>query len=157
VGGPLQVADTVKCGVVVAGGSRDSTLDSAQRAERLGYDSIWVGDHLSFHIPILESLTLLSFLAAATERVTLGTAVYLAPLRPPVAIAKITSTLDVLSAGRLTLGIGVGGEFPPEFEGVGVPVAERGSRTDETIEILRRLWSEDAVVHEGRHFRFGPL
>ncbi|MFP8879185.1 MAG: LLM class flavin-dependent oxidoreductase [Myxococcota bacterium] len=155
--GPLQLHDEVRCGVVAAGGSRESALRAARNAEALGYDSIWAGDHISFHIPILESLTLLSFLAAATERIALGTAVYLMPLRPPALIAKITSTLDVLSGGRLTLGIGVGGEFPPEFEASGVPVTERGSRTDEAIEVVRRLWTEDRVEHRGRHFEFGPV
>jgi probable F420-dependent oxidoreductase len=112
---------------------------------------------VSFHIPIIESLTLLSFAAAVTERIRLGTSVYLLPLRNPTTIAKVTSSLDVLSGGRLTLGVGVGGEFPPEFEAVGVPVAERGARADEAIEILRRLWTEDGVVHEGAHFRFGAI
>jgi probable F420-dependent oxidoreductase len=157
VTGPLQLNDDVRCGVVATGGSREAALRAARDAEALGYDSIWAGDHISFHIPILESLTLLSFLAAATERITLGTAVYLMPLRPPALIAKITSTLDVLSGGRLTLGIGVGGEFPPEFEASGVPVAQRGSRTDEAIEVVRRLWTEDRVEHHGRHFEFGPI
>ena len=147
----------MRCGVVVAGGSRDGVLASAQRAEELGFDSLWVGDHVSFHIPILESLTLLSFIAAATERIRLGTAVFLVPLRQPVTIAKVTSTLDLLSGGRLTLGVGVGGEFPPEFEASGVPVSERGARTDEAIGILRRLWSEDRVEHRGVHFDFGPI
>ena len=155
--GPLKLGDSIRCGVVVSGGSRHSALAAGRRAEELGFDSIWVGDHISFHIPILESLTLLSFLAGVTERVTLGTAVYLVPLRGPTAIAKITSTLDVLSSGRLILGVGVGGEFPPEFEASGVPVEERGSRTDEAIAVMRRLWTEDRVAHEGAHFRFGPV
>ena len=96
-------------------------------------------------------------MAGVTERVRLCTGVYLVPLRHPTTTAKVSSTLDVLSGGRLTLGVGVGGEFPPEFEAVGVPVEERGPRTDEGIEILRRLWNEEKVVHEGRHFRFGPV
>jgi alkanesulfonate monooxygenase SsuD/methylene tetrahydromethanopterin reductase-like flavin-dependent oxidoreductase (luciferase family) len=83
--------------------------------------------------------------------------VYLVPLRHPTLVAKITSTLDRLAGGRLVLGVGVGGEFPPEFEAVGVPLAERGSRADESIPLLRRLWTEDRVAHAGRHFRFGPV
>jgi probable F420-dependent oxidoreductase len=157
VTGPLQLVDEIRCGVVASGGSRETVLRAARSAEALGYDSIWAGDHISFHIPILESLTLLSFMAAATERITLGTAVYLMPLRPPALIAKVTSTLDLLSGGRLTLGIGVGGEFPPEFEASGVPVAERGARTNEAIEVVRRLWTEDRVEHRGQHFNFGPV
>lgn len=88
---------------------------------------------------------------------TLGTAVYLLPLRHPTLTAKVTSTLDLLSGGRLVLGVGVGGEFPPEFDATGVPVEERGPRTDEAIGVLRRLWTENAVAHEGRHFSFGPV
>jgi probable F420-dependent oxidoreductase len=143
--------------MVLAGGGRAEVLRGARAIEAAGFDSLWVGDHLSFHIPILESLTVLSFAAAATERIRLGTSVYLLPLRHPTTTAKVTSSLDVLSDGRLTLGVGVGGEFPPEFEAVGVPLEERGPRTDEAIGILRRLWSEDAVVHQGRHYRLGPV
>jgi probable F420-dependent oxidoreductase len=154
---PLVLNGAIRCGMVMAGQDRSSVLDLAGKIESAGFDSVWVGDHVSFHIPILESLTLLSFVAAATERVRLCTGIYLAPLRHPTISAKMTSTLDVLSGGRLTLGIGVGGEFPPEFEACGVPVAERGSRTDESIEVMRRLWSEDRVEHAGRHFQFGPV
>jgi len=153
----MQLSDTARAGAVLSGTDRASVLSLARRIEEIGFDSIWVGDHISFHIPILESLTLLSFVAGVTERVQLGTAVYLVPLRHPTTIAKVTSTLDVLSGGRLNLGVGVGGEFPPEFEASGVPVEERGSRTDEAMALLRRLWSEDAVRHEGRHFRLGPV
>jgi len=154
---PLLLQDELRCGMVMAAQDRDGVLELATRIEGAGFDSIWVGDHISFHIPILESLTLLSFLAAATHRVRLCTGVYLVPLRHPTTSAKVVSTLDVLSGGRLSLGVGVGGEFPPEFEASGVPVAERGARTDEGIEVMRRLWSEDAVAHEGAHFRFGPV
>ena len=153
----LKLDGSLRCGMVVAAGSPDDLKAQAARIEAAGLDSIWVGDHVSFHIPILESLTLLSFLAAATERVRLCTGVYLLPLRHPTLIAKITSTLDQLAGGRLTLGVGVGGEFPPEFDAVGVPVAERGARADEAIEILRRLWAEDRVEHHGRHFDLGPV
>lgn len=154
---PLPVEDRVRIGMVCAGSDRESVLKIARGCEATGFDSLWLGDHLSFHVPILESGSMLSFLAAATERITLGTSVYLLPLRPPVVAAKTIAAADVLSAGRVVLGVGVGGEFPPEFEAAGVPVAERGSRTDEAIPLLRRLWSEDGVVHEGRHFHFGPV
>lgn len=142
---------------MLGGGSGAQVVDLSRRIEKLGFDSIFVGDHVSFHVPILDSLTLLTYAAAATERVSLGTAVYLLPLRHPTLTAKVTSTLDFLSGGRLVLGVGVGGEFPPEFDATGVPVAERGPRTDEAIEVLRRLWTEKGVVHKGRHFSFGPV
>lgn len=153
----LELDGRPRCGLVLTALGRTPALRLAGRAEALGFDSLWVGDHVSFHVPIPDSLTLLAFAAAATERVLLGTAVYLLPLRHPTLAAKSAAMLDVLSGGRLVLGVGVGGEFPPEFEAVGVPVRERGARTDEAIPLLRRLWQEDGVVHAGRHFRFGPI
>ena len=154
---PLVLPDQLRCGMVMAGQDPVGVRDLARRIETAGFDSIWAGDHISFHIPIMESLTLLSYIAAVTERVRLCTGVYLVPLRNPTTSAKVISTLDVLSNGRVTLGVGVGGEFPPEFEACAVPVEERGPRTDEGIEIYRRLWSEDAVEHRGKYFSFGPV
>ena len=154
---PLILSDHLECGTVISGQDRASVLALARRIENSGLDSAWVGDHISFYIPILESLTLLSFVAAATERIRLGTGIYLMPLRHPTTTAKVASTLDVLSGGRLTLGVGVGGEFPPEFEASGIPVTERGPRTDESIEVVRRLWREEGVEHRGEHFNFGPI
>ena len=153
----LATPEALRCGLVLAAQEGDAARRLAQRAEALGFDSLWAGDHVSFHVPIADSLTLLAYAAGATSRIGLGTAVYLVPLRHPTLAAKATSTLDRLAGGRLVLGVGVGGEFPPEFEAVGVPVAERGARTDEAIPLLRRLWTEDRVSHEGRHFHFGPV
>ena len=153
----LIIDEKLRCGTVIGGVDGQDVIDLARKVERAGFESVWVGDHVSFYIPILESLTALAFVAGVTERVRLCTGVYLMPLRNPTVTAKVTSTLDVLSGGRLTLGVGVGGEFPPEFEACAVPVAERGSRTDEGIEILRRLWTEEGVSHKGDHFDFGPV
>lgn len=155
--GELILDEGLSCGTVIGANDRQGLLDLARRVEEVGFDSAWVGDHISFYIPILESLTALAFVAGVTERIRLCTGVYLMPLRNPTITAKVTATLDVLSGGRLTLGVGVGGEFPPEFEASGVPLAERGPRTDEGIEILRRLWTEEAVEHRGEHFSFGPV
>ena len=154
---PFEIEDRFRCGMVIGRGDSESIAALAQRAENAALDSIWVGDHISFYIPILESLTLLSYMAGATSRIELCTGVYLLPLRNPTTTAKVTSTLDVLSGGRLKLGVGVGGEFPAEFEASGVPLDERGSRADEAIEILRKLWNEEGVEHAGRHFSFGPV
>jgi len=154
---PLPLDSAVRCGLTLAGLSRDTALQQARAAEGLGFDSLWVGDHIAFHMPLLESLSLLSFLAGVTERVLLGTGVYLLPLRHPTLAAKAAATADLLSGGRVILGVGVGGEYPPEFEASGVPVRERGSRMDEAIPLLRRLWTEARVAHEGKHYRFGPI
>ena len=90
--------------------------------EELGYDSVWTGDHVSFHDPIYESLTLLaSYAGDHHARSSSAPRVYLLALRPSAIAAKVTSTLDVLSGGRLIFGVGVGGENPKEFEVCGVP------------------------------------
>src|SRR5438552_5738204 len=103
----------------------------AKRVEALGFHSLWTGDHVSFHTPIYESLTLLSAYASITSRIKLGTAVYLLALRHPTIAAKITASLDALSGGRLIFGAGVGGENPKEFEASGVPHREPGARVNE--------------------------
>ena len=126
----------------------------ARRVEELGYESVWTGDHVSFHNPLYESLTLLSTYAAITSRVRLGTAVYLLALRSAAIAAKITSTLDVLSGGRPIFGVGVGGENPKEFEVCGVPHAERGARVSEAVDVVRTLWRDTPASFKGRFTRF---
>src|SRR5262245_39534061 len=155
--GMLRLDDRVRIGMMFPAGERAESLRYAARAEAAGLDSLWVGDHVAFHVPIPDAFTMLAFLAAATERVQLGTAVYLLPLRPPVQVAKAAAAIDRLSNGRLVFGVGVGGEYPPEFEASGVAVGERGARIDEAIPLLRRLWREERVAHAGRFFRFGPI
>lgn len=153
----LRLDDRVQVGVRVTGLSRAAAQQQIRRIESHGYDSLWVTDHLAFHVPVTDPMALLAFAAGVTERITLGTSVYLLPLRSALATAKQAASVDMLSGGRLVLGVGVGGEYPPEFEAAGVEVSSRGSRTDEAIPLLRRLWSEKRVAHEGRHARFGPL
>jgi probable F420-dependent oxidoreductase len=125
--------------------------------DRSGYDSLWVGDHISFALAILDPLLQLAQAAVASPRLQLGTAVYLLPLRHPTPVAKQVSTLDHLTEGRFIFGVGVGGEFPKEYEACGVPIAERGARLSESLAVLRALWSGDAVSHEGRFFQFKDI
>jgi probable F420-dependent oxidoreductase len=125
-----------------------------RRVEALGFDSVWCGDHVSFNLPLYESLTLLASYASITERIRLGSAVYLLALRPPAVAAKVTSTLDVLSGGRLIFGVGVGGENPTEFEAVGVPHRERGARVSEAIDVVRALWRDTPATFKGRFTQF---
>src|SRR2546428_7946911 len=96
--------------------------------EATGYDSVWTGDHMSFHNPIHESLTLLASYAPITQRIKLGVAVYLLALRAPAAAAKMAATHDVLSAGRLAFRGAAGGENPQEFDLCGVPPTASGPR-----------------------------
>jgi probable F420-dependent oxidoreductase len=132
-------------------------LRHAEIAERQGYDSIWVGEHIAGHVPTLDALTVLSAFAARTSRIGLGTAIVLLPLKTPASVAKAASTVDVISGGRLTLGVGVGGEIPKEFEVSGVPIGERGARADEAIEILRKLWRAPGATHKGRFHQFADI
>jgi probable F420-dependent oxidoreductase len=132
----------------------EEQLALAERVEALGFDSLWCGDHVMFHIPLYESLTLLSFYAARTRRIKVGTAVYLLALRHPTVVAKVTASLDALSGGRLIFGVGVGGEIPKEFEACGVPLGERGARVDEGIQVLRTLWARSPASFSGRFVTF---
>ncbi len=126
----------------------------ASWTEALGFDSLWTGDHVSFHHPLYDCLTLLASFASITRRVRLGSAVYLLALRHPTVTAKITSTLDVLSGGRLIFGVGVGGENPKEFEACGIPHVERGARVNEGIEVVRALWRDSLATYKGRFAQF---
>jgi probable F420-dependent oxidoreductase len=128
----------------------------AQTAETLGYDSIWAGDHISYRNPILDVVVALSTFAAVTERITIGAGVVLLPLRHPSVVAKEFSSLDYVSGGRVILGVGVGGEGAKDFEAVGVPVRERGSRTDDAMRALRALFSGSGT-YSGRFFSFQDI
>jgi probable F420-dependent oxidoreductase len=125
----------------------------AERAEALGYDRLWAGDHVVFHVPRYEIFTTLATVAARTRRISIGPGVLLLCLRNPVHVAQAMATLDHLSGGRLVLGVGVGGEHPKEFEASGVAVRERGARTDEALVLLKKLWDEPSVDHDGRFWK----
>jgi probable F420-dependent oxidoreductase len=128
-----------------------------RRVERSGFDSLWVGDHVAFTVSILDPLLTLAQAAVVSRRLLLGTCVYLLPLRHPALVAKQVATLDHLCEGRFVFGVGVGGEFPKEYEVCGVPLAERGARLSESIAVLRKLWSGAAASHTGRFFRFADV
>jgi len=129
-------------------------FELVQRLEAVGYDSVWTGDHMSFHNPIHESITLLATYAPITKRIKLGVGVYLLALRSPAVAAKQAATLDVLSGGRLVIGVGVGGENPKEFELCGIPHKERGARVNEAIDAVRTLWRDTPASFHGRFTRF---
>ncbi len=137
------------------GGPADGGLPEVVRLlDALGFDSLWSGDHVAYAGPILDPLIQLAQAAALSDRLIVGTAVYLLPLRHPAPVAKQVATLDSVSKGRVILGVGVGGEFPIEFQLCGVPVEERGARLGEGIRVLRKLWSGEPVAHEGRFYSF---
>ena len=132
----------------------DEMRTLVELVDRSGYDSLWVGDHISFALPILDPLLQLAQAAVMSRRLLLGTDVYLLPLRHSTPVAKMVSSLDHLTEGRLIFGVGVGGEFPKEYEASGVPIGERGARLTESLTVLRKLWSGEPVSHTGRFFPF---
>lgn len=126
--------------------------DFFREADELGFDSLWVIDRISHQTAkVLDPLTVLSYAAAATSRIRLGTAVLLFPFRSPVLIAKSAATLDYLSGGRLTLGVSLGGGYR-EYQALGVPIRERVGRLREGLEIMRKLWTESEVTFHGRFY-----
>lgn len=154
----------------------DALAVTARAADEMGFDCLWVPDHLVFGedikdrypynengrapfstaTPFMEPLATLAYVAAVTERIKLGTAIYILPLRNPVVTAKVAATVDVLSKGRLVFGIGVGW-MEEEFTTAGEEFHTRGARTDESIHVMKALWTEDEAEYNGRYYTFGPV
>lgn len=137
-------------------------LELAVEAEALGYHSVWVSEHL-FHAeyvakrladrPYHEALTVLTAVAAVTQRVRLGTSVLVLPWHHPARLGKAIATLDHLSAGRVDLGVGVA-ITEDEFANLGIPFHDRGKRTDDILAALLALWEQDIPTHNGPYFSF---
>jgi alkanesulfonate monooxygenase len=127
----------------------------AARAEALGFESLWAWDHILLGVepsfPIIDSITTLGAVAARTTRIKLGTGVLVLPLRNPTVAAKAIGTLDVISKGRLILGVAAGW-YAREFDAVGVPFTQRGRLFERNFEILTRLWTEDRVTLQADEF-----
>jgi probable F420-dependent oxidoreductase len=149
------VASSIEFGVALT--SVKGVVEFARSAERLGYDYLTCGEHVMFHGPVSNSLIALAMAAGATEKIKLMSSIVLLPLYNPVMLAKQAAVLDVASGGRYHLGIGIGGEFPKEFEAIGVPVKQRASRSNEALELIRRLWTERDVTFNGRYSRFSGV
>jgi probable F420-dependent oxidoreductase len=135
-------------------------LIMAERAEEAGFHSVWVGDSITAK-PRLEALATLGALAVRTSRVKLGTAVLLAALRHPLVLAHAVASLEVLSTGRIILGVGAGRGgrqiLAQEFENCGIPFMERGQRLHEVLEICRRLWTETPVSYHGKYYQLSDV
>jgi probable F420-dependent oxidoreductase len=134
-------------------------LELAEHAEALGFDSVWVGDSVLAR-PRFEALTTLAAIAARTQRVQLGTAVLLPMLRHPVMLANEVANLDHVAHERLILGVGIGGNNPAvaqEFAACGVSIARRVGLFEETITLMRRLWTEPEVTFQGRYFQLQSI
>jgi probable F420-dependent oxidoreductase len=132
-------------------------LDQASYAEELGFDSIWLSEHHFTDEGYLPSMpVVLGALSERTSRVRLGTAVLLAPLHHPLKLAEDLAVVDQLSGGRLDVGLAPGYR-PKEFSVLDVPKRERGTRTDETIELLRLAWTGETFSYSGQHFQFSDV
>jgi len=136
---------------------------AARQAEELGFDDVWAADHIAVPVGVpyppsflVESVVTLSFAAAVTQRVGLGTSVLVLPLRRPVVAAKQLASLDLLSSGRLILGVGAGW-LEAEFDACGVPFERRGDLTDEAIDVLRACWSASPTSFEGPTVAFTDM
>jgi len=131
--------------------------DLTDLCERSAIDSIWFSDRLSSPLPVPEAMTTLAAIAARTVRLKFGPSVLVLPYRTPLVAAKEMATIDYLSGGRLLPAVGIGVELPKEFEASGVPFKERGRRTDEAIQVIRRLWLEDEVTFHGEFYRLDRI
>src|ERR1044071_8093192 len=150
--------------------TRATLMQAAQQAESLGFDSVWTADRIiipweiktsypyasgeRFIVPpdrpFLEPLTCLAFLAGCTEKITLGMSVMVLPYRHPLYWAKIATTIDQLSTGRLIMGVGVGW-MQEEFAALNAPFKERGDVSDEQLRLIERLWNDEHVSFHGKH------
>ena len=136
-----------------------NVAEFAQRAESLGFDRVTTGEHVMDGNPPRPTLLTIPAMAAAagaTHTLRVMTGIVIAPLYHPVMLAKLVATLDVISQGRLDFGIGISGQrnTEAEFEALDIPVRTRGRRTDEMLEVMKRLWTEEQVSHQGRFFSF---
>jgi probable F420-dependent oxidoreductase len=165
----------MKFGIALASLNPARWDEVTAEADRLGFESAWMAEHLvlpvemagsphagSDHppipptVPVFDALAYLAYLAARTERIRLGTYVYNIGLRHPFITARAATTVDVLSKGRLILGIGASW-LRSEWEATGLDFDSRGARVDEAIDVCRRLWTEETVEYHGRFFDFGPV
>lgn len=126
--------------------------DLVSVGDEYSYDSIWLSDRVVGERVSPEPLIALSMVAAYSDRLKFGTSVLQLPIRNPVVLAKEMATLDYLSNGRFLPAIGLGQEDPREYEACGVSKEDRGRRTDEAMTVMRRLWREDSVTHEGQFY-----
>jgi len=166
----------INIGFTISGLKSSAILSVSARVEELGFGCVWVGEHLIFpaempatypysasgrppvnpESPLFDPFVVLSFAAAATKKIKLGTGVYILPLRNPFVTARAVTTLDRLSEGRVIFGVGAGW-LREEFQAVGENWENRFKRTREIVEVMKRLWTEDTIQHTGQYYSFDAV
>lgn len=121
--------------------------------EELGYDSFWTGEHIVYHRPILEAITVMTRAAALTKKIKVGPATQILSLRNPTINAKQLVSLDVMSQGRVLMTVGVGGDYPREFHACGVDIKKRGQIVQESIEIMKKYWTGERFDYDGKIYQ----
>ncbi|GGM64387.1 LLM class F420-dependent oxidoreductase [Dactylosporangium sucinum] len=153
----------------------DRAAHLARTAEEAGFSTLWAPEHIVVPVryasaygfasdgkiqiadePFPDPLVWLTYVSAVTSRIRLGTGVLILPEHNPVSLAKRTATLAAMSGGRLVLGVGAGW-FREEYDALGMDFGTRGARMDESIDVLREIWSQDEAAYSGRHYHFEPL
>jgi probable F420-dependent oxidoreductase len=149
-------------------GNPASAIRVAQAAEAAGFESVWTGEHivlpdppipafpLATETPMLDTMVALTWIAAHTQRLRLASGIILVPLRSPAVLAKELASIDVVSGGRLIIGVGTGW-LEPEFQALGVPMELRGERMDDTVRAMRALWTMEHPEHHGPFASFSKV
>src|SRR6266436_298774 len=152
----------IPCGIAIPQSFADSTVDVGlinkfvSKAETLGYDSLWVQEQILSDSSILEPVTLLTYVAALTSKLRLGTSVILPVIRNPVQLAKSLASLDQLSHGRVIVGVGIGGPHVPEAV-FGVSSERRGRRFVEGLQVMKALWTQPRAAMSGEFWQFADV
>lgn len=141
-------------GGILASPDRFRFRDSVQALEELGVDSLWTPGQIVRGCPCPEAVTTLARIATLSKTARIGTNVLPLPLYHPVVLAKQIAELDLLAGGRITLGVGVGGEYPDEYTACQIPLEKRGARANEAIDLMRKLWKGGDVAHGGEIWPF---
>jgi probable F420-dependent oxidoreductase len=158
----MATGKTVRCGIAIPQDFIDRPLDISllhtflSRAEVLGYESAWVQEQIIGPVPILEPVILLTYAAALTRTLRLGTSVMLPVLRNPIQLAKSLTSLDQLSQGRLIVGVGIGNQRP-EDAAFGIPLERRARRFVEGIEVMKTLWTQPTATFTGEYWHFAGI
>ena len=132
-------------------------LDAYRRVEELGFDGLFTGEHLMFHRPTWDAVTMCAAMATVTEKIAIGPAATIAPLRHPTLLAKEFTGVDLISNGRLILCLGVGGDYPKEFEATDTPLERKGRRTQESLEILKKYFAGERFSYAGEIFELDDV